>query len=40
MFNAAYGGFDFSNEAKELYCENKGITMHNVNFYELDRTDP
>ena len=40
MYNAAYGGFSFSEEAKRLYCEDRGIAMLGMNFYEMKRTDP
>ena len=36
VLNKSYGGFELSEEAKELYCKYKGITLFKYN-YDKDR---
>jgi hypothetical protein len=40
MYNAKYGGFSFSDAAKELYYERSKKDRDKFSIWEVDRTDP
>ncbi len=40
MYNASYGGFGFSKEAKQLYCREMNVPEESVRFSRFSRTDP
>ena len=40
VYNACYGGFGLSHEAKMRYCEIKGITEETIYDGDIERTDP
>jgi hypothetical protein len=40
VYNACYGGFGLSHEAKMRYCEIKGIPEQTIYDGDIERTDP
>jgi hypothetical protein len=40
MYNGKYGGFSFSEEAIDAYCETLGIKKENLQQWRINRADP
>jgi len=40
MYNGKYGGFSFSEEAIDAYCETLGLKKENLYQWKIDRADP
>jgi len=40
MYNGKYGGFSFSEEAVQAYCETLGINREKLQQWKIDRADP
>lgn len=40
VYNACYGGFSLSVEAKNLYLKRKGVSVDYISEWDIDRADP